>query len=367
MNRIDDLIRRYFEDTVSDHERLELLRLIQSGRVGATIKDKIAETLRRELRIQESPDLSMQEKGEDIFKLILTNSAHAQSQPSRDHRKVAKLVSIGYRQVIQFAAAVVILGVVGLLLYTNQSPEIQKTLVHAVVPASEFEIVNAGSVIRNVSLNDGSTVVLQPGSEIRYAKKFGNIREVYLSGDAFFEVAKDPNHPFFVYTNEITTKVLGTSFRIRANRNEKEIIVAVKTGKVSVLAGETENTFSKVNAQEITLTPNQQAIYRRNEQVVVKQIVEEPQVVVGQPSAKSSYINEPIISILKNLSESYGLDIQFNEEGLEGCTLTSDAIEGEGLFDQLDIICNALGGTYIMQNDASIVIEANGCKSNVKP
>jgi transmembrane sensor len=47
---------------------------------------------------------------------------------------------------------------------------------------------------------------------------------------------------------------------------------------------------------------------------------------------------------------------------LSGCTLTSDAIQSEGLFDQLDIICSALGGSYKLENDASIVIEANGCR-----
>ena len=92
-----------------------------------------------------------------------------------------------------------------------------------------------------MTLQDGSTVILEPGGEFRYNEKFLNPREVYLSGDAFFEVTKDASRPFLVYANEITTKVLGTSFRIKANQGEKEIVVAVKTGKVSVMANSVSN------------------------------------------------------------------------------------------------------------------------------
>ena len=92
-----------------------------------------------------------------------------------------------------------------------------------------------------MTLHDGSTVILEPGGEVRYNEKFLNTREVYLSGDAFFEVTKDASRPFLVYANEITTKVLGTSFRIKAKQGEKEIVVAVKTGKVSVMANSVSN------------------------------------------------------------------------------------------------------------------------------
>ena len=115
---------------------------------------------------------------------------------------------------------------------------------------------------QKVTLQDGSIVTLEPGSEVRYTQKFMNHREIFLSGDAFFEVTKDPNHPFFVYANEITTKVLGTSFRVKAKQGEKEIVVAVKTGKVSVFAKSIDDVLNK-NGQEITLTPNQQVIYKR--------------------------------------------------------------------------------------------------------
>jgi hypothetical protein len=210
-------------------------------------------------------------------------------------------------------------------------------------------------------------VTLEPGGDLRYNEKFLTCREVFLSGDAFFEVIKDPANPFYVYTNEITTKVLGTSFRVKAKQGEKEIVVAVKTGTVSVFAKSIDDVLNN-SVQEITLTPNQQVIYKRKEHVAVKKVVDEPQVIPGRPILKDNYVNEPVIAILKMLGESYGVEIRFDEASLSECTLTSDIIESEGLYEQLEIICNALGGTYNIENDASISIEANGCQSvNVKP
>jgi transmembrane sensor len=178
--------------------------------------------------------------------------------------------------------------------------------------------------------------------------------------EAFFEVSKDATRPFLVYTNEVTTKVLGTSFRVKAYHREKEIVVAVKTGKVSVLAQVAQPAFFKKNVQEITLTPNQQAVYTRS-QNLVKTIVEDPHVITQQPVLKNNYTNTSVVSILKALGESYGVEIYCDEEALAGCTLTSDITSEDGLYEQLEIVCNALNGQYKIEN-AKIIIEASGCK-----
>ena len=370
MRRIEDLIERYFENKVSEEERSEILKLLQEGSIEEAVKDKIGQTLSDRLRARELPDFEMSAKGDEIFQSILRKNASSDKQGlhidmQRGHVKKSKS---SYRVVLLYAAAFIILIVAGLFAYPWQTSEPNRMVTERSVAPELIKVVNSGSTAQKVTLEDGSTVILEPGGELRYNETFLNSREVYLSGDAFFEVTKDASHPFLVYANEITTKVLGTSFRIKANQGEKEIVVAVKTGKVTVMANAIRNDVRTKNIQEVTLTPNQQAIYKRNEHVVVKKIVEEPQVIKEQATIKDSYVNESVVLILKALTESYGVDIRFDQESLSDCTLTSDVIEGEGLFDQLEIVCNALGGTYKMENDASIVIEANGCQSiNVKP
>jgi transmembrane sensor len=369
LSRIEDLIERYFENKVSEEERSEILKLIQEGHIEEAVKNKIAQTLSDQLHARELPDFEMSAKGEEIFQLILRKNASSDKELPHTQHGYLKKFGGNYRVVFPHAAVLIILVVAGIFVYSPKTLDSNKMAKESGLTAEITTVVNSGSTVQKVTLQDGSTVMLEPGGEIRYHEKFLNCREVYLSGDAFFEVIKDPSYPFYVYANEITTKVLGTSFRVKANQGEKEIVVAVKTGKVSVFAKSASNNNALTkNEQEITLTPNQQAIYKLTEHVVVKKIVEQPQVISVQAGLKDSYVNEPVVLILNALSESYGVDIRFDRASLLDCTLTSDIIEGEGLYDQLEIVCNALGGTYKMENDASIVIEANGCRSiNVKP
>ena len=84
------------------------------------------------------------------------------------------------------------------------------------------------------TLPDQSKIFLAFGSKLRYPSKFtGNIREVSLEGDAFFEVFRNEAMPFIIRTGNITTKVLGTSFRIKMGP-DRSVVVSVATGKVYV-------------------------------------------------------------------------------------------------------------------------------------
>ena len=96
-----------------------------------------------------------------------------------------------------------------------------------------------------VILNDGSTVTLQSNSKISYPAVFEKYkREIKLVGEAFFDVKRDASKPFFVYSQDLVTKVLGTSFTVKAYNSEEKIQVSVKTGKVSVVS---KNNFDKEN------------------------------------------------------------------------------------------------------------------------
>lgn len=86
-----------------------------------------------------------------------------------------------------------------------------------------------------IKLEDGSEVKLNSGSSIRFPEKFTNEkREVFLEGEAFFNVTPDPSRPFIVHTKSLQTRVLGTSFIVKEDALNKEGSVAVLTGKVQV-------------------------------------------------------------------------------------------------------------------------------------
>ncbi|WP_332368634.1 FecR family protein [Spirosoma telluris] len=97
------------------------------------------------------------------------------------------------------------------------------------------ETVNEANQIMQVQLADGSRINLQKGGRLRYQTELTGVqREVYLTGEAFFDVKKNPKRPFVVYANGLVTKVLGTSFQIKALADAPTVTVSVRTGRVSV-------------------------------------------------------------------------------------------------------------------------------------
>ncbi len=103
----------------------------------------------------------------------------------------------------------------------------------------------------NLKLADGTNVWMFAESEIRFPTRFeGNKREVYLSGEAYFEVHHDPVHPFYVKTKSLDVKVLGTSFNVKAYNNMEVVETSLVEGLVSV--------------KDNVLRPNMQAVFHKN-------------------------------------------------------------------------------------------------------
>lgn len=113
-----------------------------------------------------------------------------------------------------------------------------------------------------ITLKDGSRVFLNAGSSITYPEVFfPGSREVKLSGEAFFEITKNPRRPFIVTTGNVTTKVLGTSFNIQAFP-AKQISITVAMGSVQVEATRPqEQQDDKQHADRVILNPNDQAVF----------------------------------------------------------------------------------------------------------
>lgn len=267
--------------------------------------------------------------------------------------------------VFQMAASVVIiLGFFSAYLWINDKKTVSyKSLVSEIEETSSWiEYVNDKKEPKRIVLEDGSSVVLEYNSKISLPKKFEiNKRVVILSGEAFFEIAKNPRSPFYVYANEVITKVLGTSFRVRAFEDDKKITVKVKTGKVSVYS-QNKTLLNTIETNGLILLPNQQAVYNRPTDILSKHLVEAPMpLIFGQKEITKEYFDEqPVSVILQVIEKRYGVKIFFDEELLSRCVITT-RLRDESLYDQLDLICTIIGATY-KEVDAQIVFESEGCK-----
>lgn len=127
-------------------------------------------------------------------------------------------------------------------------------------PATEQITRVAPRGYRNtITLMDGSTATLNSESSITYAKDFGKEnRIIYLTGEAFFRVARDETKPFVVISKDLKTTALGTSFNVNAYEENNEAI-SLATGKVKVELNNTETTNNP--GTEMILTPGEQAVW----------------------------------------------------------------------------------------------------------
>lgn len=207
-------------------------------------------------------------------------------------------------------------------------------------------------------LPDQSSVVLNPSASLKFPVVFSlSKREVWLSGEAFFEITKNPDHPFFVYSKDMKVRVLGTSFRVRANPGDKTFQVIVSTGKVSVYAWSASGSAAR---ESIVLAPNQAVLFHRTDARLQKAVLKHPSLLSRESTQKHfRFQAAPFSEVVAALELAYGINIIYNEKEMNGCPLTASLIEGE-LNDRLNLICKAVEASYTLQ-DGNIVINGKGC------
>jgi transmembrane sensor len=221
-----------------------------------------------------------------------------------------------------------------------------------------FETENSSDKPQKLLLADGSSVTLAQNSKIRYQKKFtGNTRKVILSGEALFDVAKNPDKPFYVYSNELVVRVLGTSFRVSAFEQDSKITVKVLSGRVSVYQQNEVNLYDP-DKKALLLLPNQQIVYNRPSEELTKRLVEKPIAINTQ--LKLNFDDAPATEIMGALEQKFAVKIIYDPEKLQSCYLTTKLVE-DNLYDQLDLLCALINAQY-KELDAQIYIEAKGCK-----
>ena len=129
---------------------------------------------------------------------------------------------------------------------------------------------------------------------------------------------KNPKKPFLVFTKDIVTKVLGTSFTVKAFDGDKEVKVMVKTGKVNVIQQKNLNIkdiTEKSNIAGIALVANQQVIYQREAHKLIKAELSNPQFLSLNNSSQSfTFKSTPISDVFVQLSQAYGIEIVFDEK-----------------------------------------------------
>ena len=180
--------------------------------------------------------------------------------------------------------------------YVTQDAEDKKEIRNSIQTLTGMEYT--------LTLSDGTKVYLNAESKINFPASFkGNQRMVELSGEAYFEVAKDFKHPFIVKMQDLSVQVLGTSFNVRAYEEEKEIMTTLTEGKVQVFDGQ---KFENIN-------PGEQVVYTKaTREMVVKQV--DVSFYSAWREGKFVFKNERLEDIMTVLARWYGVKYKFMDE-----------------------------------------------------
>jgi len=205
---------------------------------------------------------------------------------------------------------------------------------------------------KQVILADGSRIWINEGSELKYPASFeGEKREVYLSGEAYFDIAHNAAKPFIIHTGKVVTTVLGTAFNIREDQNNHTIVVTVTRGKVSVADG------PKLLG---IIVPDQQISFNTSKNEVVKAMVDAQQAIAWQQS-DLHFEDVSFAEAALKLQQRFNIKISFSNDKLKNCRFTGTSLNGEKLDRILKVICAFNHASYQTRPDGSILIDGKGC------
>lgn len=223
---------------------------------------------------------------------------------------------------------------------------------------SSNQFINSGKENKRIKLLDGSVILLFPEAKLTLDEKFNaSQRKVVLVGDAYFDIAHNAQKPFFVEAGKTITKVIGTSFTIKSDKKET-VEIEVAEGRVSVF----EKNAEQQRENGVVLTPNQKVVYFKEKQLFVTGIVEKPTLIAIEKEIKQHsfvYENELLVTILNDIEKAYGIEIVLESETIGNCQITGD-LEGDSLYEKLDIISQILGIDYQIKG-TTILVSGKGC------
>ncbi|MCE5347926.1 MAG: FecR family protein [Bacteroidales bacterium] len=186
-----------------------------------------------------------------------------------------------------------------------------------------------------ILLSDGTKVWLNSGSRMIYPPVFkGKIREVYLEGEGYFEVAENSGKPFFVKTSAFTVKVIGTKFDVLARKQLSEFGAILLKGKITLMA------TSQSHSKEVTLSPDQKASFSDKQHNFMITEVENIENYIAWKDGYLMFNNEDISSVLKRVSQYYNISIDFR--------FKNDIVKISGKLDLKDDHKRVLDGLSII-------------------
>lgn len=337
-HRIEYLFKKYVNNSCSGDELEEFLECIGNADNRMLIEQQLHDLWSRPSEKASVSKLHW----EELYNQLLSQAerktpvnAHVyKMQGNRKHTWMFKAA----------AAIIVIVGIGWLItgrvnVRKNKTPDIASS-------------VKQTPVHQTIILPDGSTVILNKDSKLDYPANFdASTREVYLTGEAYFDVKHIRSKPFMVHTGNITTKVLGTAFNIKAYHADGMVSVTVTRGKVQVL-----NHDKSLGI----IIPNQQIVFNVKT-LKAEKILLDAKIVTAWKEEDLIMDDITLNEAALLLTNKYGVKINFANEKIKNCRFTASFLSNSNLQQILTVICDLNKVKYQWENADTILIDGKGC------
>lgn len=270
--------------------------------------------------------------------------------------KVAREMNVGKRLGLRLLAAASIIGMlIGGYFFFRQTTRVEQSgSSSATAIQSKKVIENNTTIEKKANLPDGSRLILEPGTVVYYYDVFNHHRNVYLRGEAYFEVAHDKEHPFTVYADSIGTTALGTHFWVKSG-NQRLLTVRLLEGKVVVRSYE-----KKFPMRDIVLSPGQKVVVNKLTGLVSVSSIRENRkkdslnmVNHSKVESKTVWTNSAyrfskasLIKVFGRIESQYHVQIIVSDSVIADYQFTGKIMYNDSLNTILDAICRMNNLSY---------------------
>ncbi len=331
--RLEYLFLQYLKNTSSEEELEEFLSHVKSAKYDQPLRNLIREVYDGIYEADPSLISYIDEKGSLVLK-----SAGQQPYASKPARARRKLILAG-----SFTLA----AIFAVVIWRIDRVSVNKASVSVTSVQSLTKKFTELSEQKYLVLSDSTQVRLNGNSSLEYPDEFdGNKREVYLSGEAWFDVKHASEIPFIIHTGNITTTVLGTSFNIKAYPYLKTVMVSVSRGKVRV---------SREDNVVAILEKGQQVKVSNVDSLVRQKNIDAGNIAFWQ-QGYVYYDDETIGEIVQDLEHINNVTISVRDHSLLNTRITTSFNRSIGVDQELKLICklidkqlNKINGEYVIE------------------
>lgn len=199
-------------------------------------------------------------------------------------------------------------------------------------------------------LTDGSTIILHESSAVEVLKMDEHVREVSISGKAYFDIARDESRPFIIHTNNAVVKVLGTSFVVDTYGNKTE--VSVESGLVELTKGDSDVS--------VLLEKGELGLVAMSNEGIIKKSIENENY-LSWKTRVLTFKDAEMAEVSRVIEDVYGVKVVFDNPSFSDCKLTA-RINRKNIKDAMEVISRTFNVSYdYSKNEKKIVLKGKGC------